>query len=76
MDKTGRPCGKSDSTMKREFESEEKSNPETRQRRMEDETFRRINFFTGHVFFQFFPAPVDVPVLLSRKDGRPKGWLG
>ena len=33
---------------KREREAEEKANPETRQRRMEDESFRRMNFFAGH----------------------------
>ena len=48
MDKGGRPCGKSAATLKRERETEEKANPETRQRRMEDETFRRMNFFAGH----------------------------
>ena len=34
--------------LKREREAEEKANPETRQRRMEDESFRRMNFFAGH----------------------------
>ncbi len=48
MDKGGRPCGKSAATLKRDRESEEKANPETRQRRMEDETFRRMNFLAGH----------------------------
>ena len=48
MDKGGRPCGKSAATLKREREAEEKANPETRQRRMEDESFRRMNFFAGH----------------------------
>jgi len=48
MDKGGRPCGKSAATLKRDREAEEKANPETRQRRMEDESFRRINFFAGH----------------------------
>ncbi len=48
MDKGGRPCGKSAATLKRDREAEEKANPETRQRRMEDENFRRINFFAGH----------------------------
>jgi hypothetical protein len=48
MDKGGRPCGKSAATLKREREAEEKVNPESRQRRMEDETFRRMNFFAGH----------------------------
>jgi hypothetical protein len=49
MDKGGRPCGKSAATLKREREAEEKANPEVRKRRMEDDTFRRINFFAGHV---------------------------
>ncbi len=48
MDKGDRPCGKSAATLKREREEEEKTNPETRQRRMEDESFRRMNFFAGH----------------------------
>jgi hypothetical protein len=48
MDKGGRPCGKSAATLKRDREAEEKANPETRQRRMEDESFRRMNFFAGH----------------------------
>ena len=48
MDKGGRPCGKSAATLKRERETEEKANPETRQRRMEDESFRRMNFFAVH----------------------------
>ena len=48
MAKGGRPCGKSAATLKRVREAEEKANPETRQRRMEDERFRRMNFFTGH----------------------------
>jgi hypothetical protein len=38
MDKGGRPSGKSAATMKREREAEEKANPETRQRNMEDDT--------------------------------------
>ena len=48
MDKGGRPCGKSAATLKREREAEEKANPETRQRSMEDDSFRRMNFFAGH----------------------------
>jgi hypothetical protein len=40
--------GKSAATLKRDRETEEKANPETRQRRMEDESFRRMNFFGGH----------------------------
>ena len=48
MDKDDRPCGKSAATLKREREAEEKANPETRQRRMEDESLRRMNFFAGH----------------------------
>jgi hypothetical protein len=48
MDKGDRPCGKSAATLKRDRETEEKANPETRQRRMEDESFRTMNFFTGH----------------------------
>ena len=43
MNKGDRPCGKSDVTLKRERETEEKANPETRQRRMEYDTF-----FSGH----------------------------
>ncbi len=49
MDKGDRPFGKSVVTQKREREAEEKANPKVRKRRMEDDTFRRINFFTGHV---------------------------
>ena len=48
MHKGGRPCGKSAATLNREREQEEKANPEKRQRRLEDDNCKKINFFAGH----------------------------
>ena len=48
MHKGGRPCGKSATTLNREREHEEKANPEKRQRRLEDDDCKKINFFAGH----------------------------
>ena len=48
MHKGGRPCGKSAATLNREREQEEKANPEKRQRRLEDDDCKKINFFAGH----------------------------
>ncbi len=48
MQKGVRPSGKSAATMNREREKEEKTNPEKRQRRMEDDDCKKINFFAGH----------------------------
>jgi hypothetical protein len=48
MHKGGRPCGKSAATLNREREQEQKANPEKRQRRLEDDDCKKINFFAGH----------------------------
>jgi len=48
MHKGGRPCGKSAATLNREREQEEKAKPEKRQRRLEDDNCKKINFFAGH----------------------------
>ena len=48
MDKGGRPCDKTPVTMNRDHETDEKSNPEKRQKRTEDENCKRINFLGGH----------------------------
>ena len=48
MHKGGRPCGKSAATMNWEREQEEKANPEKRQRRIQDDDYKKINFFGGH----------------------------
>ena len=48
MNKGDRPCVKSAATLNREREQEEKANPEKRQRRLEDDDCKKINFFAGH----------------------------
>ena len=48
MHKGGRPCDKSAVTMNREREEEEQANPEKKQRRIEDDNCKKINFFAGH----------------------------
>ena len=48
MDKGDRPHDKSTATMNREREEGEKVNPEKRERRMEDDNCKKINFFEGH----------------------------
>ena len=48
MHKGGRPCGRSAATLNRERDKEEKSNPEKMQRRLEEDEYKKTNFFAGH----------------------------
>ena len=64
MHKGGRPCGKSAATLNREREQEEKANPEKRQRRLEDDDCKKINFFAGHTPGTLFPVQLFLTVKL------------
>ena len=69
MHKGGRPCGRSAATFNRERDKEEKANPEKRQRRLEEDDYKKTNFFAGHTPATLSPGADTVSATVLDSDG-------